>query len=681
MTQQTPIQELRKQILRHDRLYYTLDQPEISDAGYDQLMNELKEQEREQPHLITPDSPTQRVGAEVSANFPQVDHPVAMLSLGNAFGEDDFRAWHNRMAERVGHSNFPMNLELKIDGLAVRVLYENGALVLGATRGNGSTGEDVTHTVRTVRNLPLTLSGEPVPQRVEARGEVYMPRSAFQLVNQEREEQGEYTYANPRNAAAGALRQLHPETAARRRLLIWLYSAQTPAEGVDSHHESLYDLLELGLPINPVNRLVHTPEEVISFYRDMTQGRDGLDYEVDGVVVKMDLFAHQEMLGATNHEPRWAVAWKFPPQQARTRLVSVQISHGRFGRLTPVAVLEPVRVAGVTVTSASLHNQDDMRRKDIRVGDTVVIERAGDVIPQVTGPVDPDPARSTPVFEMPENCPACDTPTHSPEGEVGHWCINDMCPSRLPEQLRHFVSKKAMNIENVGDHWCSALIEKGLVRDPSDLYQLTERQLLSMDRMGARGAARILKNIDASRSRPLDRVVYSLGIFRLGREVSTLLAARYQSVLEISQLDEDELSAIDGIGPKIARSVVQGFKSERVRNTTEGLARGGVRMDQPPPANKQHRDQINGEEHMTTTPKGNPHFAGKTFVVTGKITDMTRVEAEALIVSAGGVTASSVTAKTNCLIVGEKPGSKLAKARKLGIDVVEEHEFFQLLNA
>ena len=434
-------EELRHRITRHDQLYYALQAPEISDRQYDELYQALQALEREHPECRDPDSPTQRVGGEVAAGFTQVEHPEPMLSLASASSEEEFMTWHRRMADWVRTSRFPMSAELKIDGIAVRLIYEGGRLRTGATRGDGQTGEDVTHTIRTVRNIPLVLAeleDHPVPANVEARGEIYMPRSAFDRVNQERAERGEYTYANPRNAAAGAVRQLDPKEAAGRGLMAWVYSRGQP--DTDSHLTSLEELKELGLPVNPANRLYCSAEEVISFYHRMLEQRDQLDYETDGIVVKMDLLPHQQMLGATGHEPRWATAWKFPSEQTTTKLMQIQISHGRFGRLTPVAVLEPVTVGGVTVQSASLHNEEDIHRKDIRAGDTVVIERAGDVIPQVSGPADPDRSRNTPVFFMPVDCPSCHHPVRTREDEIGHWCPNDECPSLLPEQLRHFVS-------------------------------------------------------------------------------------------------------------------------------------------------------------------------------------------------------------------------------------------------
>ena len=390
------------------------------------------------------------------------------------------------------------------------------------------------------------------------------------------------------------------------------------------------------------------------------------------MVAKIDRLEAQRLLGHTGHDPRWAVAWKFEAERATTRLLNIRTSHGRFGRLTPVAMLEPVQVGGVTVQSASLHNEEDVHRKDIRAGDDVIIQRAGDVIPQVTGPTDPDPDRETPVFKMPDQCPTCRTPVSSPEDEAGHWCLNDSCPSRLPEQLRHFVSKRAMDIEGLGDHWCDALIEAGMVQNPADVYQLTRKQLLQLDRMGEKLADRVLRNVEKSKEQPMDRVLYSLGIFRLGREVSGLLASRYPSMDQVALLSAGELAQIDGIGPKIAQSVVNGFQSDRVMETMAGMKEAGVGIQQHSPPRE---EQANTQE----SPKMNEDFANKTFVVTGKLTGMTREEAETAIRRQGGNAASSVTGKTDHLVVGDKPGSKLTKAQKMGVPIISEDEFFQLL--
>ncbi len=682
---QAAAEELRNEIRRHDRLYYNWQVPEITDSEYDSLMRQLRQLEEKHPECRDPGSPTQRVSGEAAAGFREVSHPTAMLSLGNAFDETEFAAWHQRMASHTGDPHPPVNAELKIDGLAVRLVYEQGRLVLGATRGDGQTGEDVTRNIRTVRNLPLILTppeGMILPDTLEVRGEIYMPKDTFLRVNREREERGEYQYANPRNAAAGAVRQLDPRLAAGRGLLAWVYSTTNNLTG--SQRLNLEVLRQIGFPVNPLGRPCRTAGEAADFHREMVQRRDQWDYEADGIVFKLDSLEQQQALGNTGREPRWAVAWKFPSQQAATRLLDIRISHGRFGRLTPVAVLEPVSVGGVTVQSASLHNEEDLRRKDIRIGDRVTVERAGDVIPQVTGPVDTDRERPLPVFAMPENCPGCGSPVESPEDEAGHRCPNESCPSRLPEQLKHFVSKRAMNIEGLGEHWCEALTERGLAANTADLYQLSREDLLKLPRMGGKLADRILRNIGASRQRPLDRVLYGLGIFRLGREVSGLLSQRCDSVDEVSKLSMEELSAIDGIGPKIAASIVDGFRTDRVKQTVAGMEQGGVRMGRDPapsgagPENIIKPEENNGMSSLFDNPD-TPKFDGPTFVVTGKLTGMTRDEAESAIRGRGGKTGSAVSRNTNYLVVGEKPGSKLKKAKELGVEILDEDAFFKMI--
>ena len=659
---------LREQIRRHDRLYYQEQSPEIGDAEYDTLMRRLREMEERFPECRDPNSPTMRVSGEPVDSFHQVRHPAPMLSLANAFSYEDFLAWSKRTRASAAAGRTPeTDAELKIDGLAFRAVYREGRLTLAATRGDGNTGEDVTHTVRTVRNLPLALSGE-FPDTLEVRGEVYMPKSAFAQLNRDREEQGLSCYANPRNAAAGAVRQLDPREAARRGLMAWVYASDLKAE---SHAGALAELGKMGLPVNPANRTCASPEDALAFHREIQEVRDELDYEVDGVVFKVDSLETQALLGETNREPRWAIAWKFQAERAATLLSEIRVSHGRFGRLTPVAVLEPVSLAGVTIRSASLHNEEDVRRKDIRQGDRVVIERAGDVIPRVLGPENQDPRRSTPVFRMPERCPSCGGAVETRDQEVGHWCPNDGCPALLPQQLRHFVSKRAMDIEGLGGHWCDALVESGMAANTGDLYRLTQEDLTAMERMGDRLARRILQNVERSKENPLDRVLYGLGIFRLGREVSGILAWRYRSVDEVRDAGREELAAMDGIGPKIAESVALGMRSPRVERTLELMREAGVRLER----------EEEGETQMADgTENGKGSLEGKTIVVTGKLDTMDRRDAEAMVREHGGKAGSSITKGTDYLVVGEKPGSKLAKAEQLGVPVLSELEFIAMLS-
>ena len=661
-------QELRRQVWRHDHLYYGLDAPEISDQGYDDLMRRLGEIEREHPAALDPESPTQRVGGAVASHLPEAIHGTPMLSLGNVNSADEFREWYERTLDRLAMHMLPMNAEPKIDGLAIRLIYNNGRFTQAVTRGNGVSGEDVTHNVRTIRGIPLELDvlrNEDPPELLEVRGEVYMPRTAFLEANEDREQQGEQPFANPRNAAAGTVRQLDPGLASRRGLRAWVYQNQSPA--TNSHRLSLRDLERMGLPVNPRSRLCWDPAEVWAFREEMLADREMLDYEIDGIVVKLDHFSLHEILGATSHEPRWAVAWKFPAGRAETLLREIRLSHGRFGRLTPVAVLDPVEVGGVTVQSASLHNLEDIRRKDIRPGARVIVERAGDVIPQVAGPARGAAANSgLDTFEMPRECPACQTPVETRRDEVGHWCPNGDCSALLPEQLLSLVGKDAMDIDGLGEHWCTELVRRGMLRNTADIYRLKREELLKLDRMGERLADRILGNIDASRQQPLERALYALGIHRLGRRVSKLLAANFAHVDEIVLLERDELAGLDGIGPVVADCVHTGLRLERVRRTLEIMKEVGVNL-------AGHPDRR--EDKMSTNGK----LAGKTIVVTGKLEGMTRIDAEDIIRAHGGKASSAVTRSTDYLVVGEKPGSKLNKARQFGVIVLEQNEFQELL--
>ena len=664
-------EELRRQIRYHDHRYHVLNAPQATDAQYDDLVRNLAALEKAHPELIEESSPTQRVGGEVAAGFPEVEHPEPMLSLGNAMHQGEFQEWYDRTARRLNRKDFPMLAEPKVDGLAIRLVYREGKLYRAITRGNGTSGEDVTHNVRTVRNLPLALNvlpGETVPETMEVRGEIYMPRSAFHDASREREEQGETPFANARNAAAGTIRQLVPELASRRGLRGWVYQFQDHRMG--SHEMSLRDLASLNLPVNPLNQLCWTPQEVLEYHGFIMDQRETLDYEIDGIVVKVDHKELQEIMGATSHEPRWAIAWKFPAGRETTMLREIRISHGRFGRLTPVAVLDPVELGGVVVQSASLHNLEDIRRKDIRPGTRVIIERAGDVIPQVIGPDGPRQNAEHPIFSMPTACPACGTPVETREGEVGHWCPNLDCPALLPEQLKSFVGKRAMEIDGLGEHWCQELVDRELVTNTGDLYFVSREEWLSLDRMGERLADRILGNIRDSKSRPLERVLYSLGIFRLGRTVSRKLTARYGHMDEISGLGREELEAIPGIGPEIAASVVRGFHSERVRRTLARLKEAGVNM--------QGKSKT-GEENGMAIPNTGNKLEGMTIVVTGKLEGMTRGDAESMIREFGGRPSSSVTKGTKYLVVGEKPGSKLTKANQLGVQVLTQEELMEML--
>ncbi len=664
-------EELRRELNYHNHRYYTLDSPVITDGQYDLLLRELQDIEAEYPELLTADSPTQRVGGEPSSAFVSVEHSRPMLSLGNAFNFDELAAWHKRISGLLDGADFDMVCELKIDGLAVNLTYENAVLVQGATRGNGTTGEDVTRNLRTIRTIPLSLAGA-VPPRLEVRGEVYLPVKEFQRLNREREERGEPLYANPRNTGAGTIRQLDPKVTAARNMQIWVYSLNS-TEGTDflkGHWEALEWLGNAGFRINPKNRLCHSLDEVQNYYQKWLGRRHDLPYETDGVVVKVSPLDMQERLGIVGREPRWAIAYKFPAERATTRLLRIGVNVGRTGSLNPYAVLEPVVVSGAKVKHASLHNEEDIRRKDIRVGDMVVIERAGDVIPQVVGPVADHRTGEEVEFRMPERCPECGTLVVKAEDDAMHRCPNLSCPAQFFELLKHFVSKGAADIDGLGERWCGILIEKGMVSDVAGLYCLEKDKLLELDRMGDKLATKIMSNIEASKNRPLPRMLFALGITHVGAEVAELLARNYLSVKELSQAPEEDLTAIDGIGPKIAASIAAWFQTPANQSVVEKLLDAGVRLEQ---------DAL--PVTAAASPSDDAPFGGLTFVVTGTLSALSRSAAEAQIKGLGGKVTSSVTKKTRYVVVGESPGAKAATAQKLGIPILDEAAFLNLLES
>ena len=662
--------ELRRELNYHNLRYYQMDDPVVSDGQYDALLRELQQIEAEHPELQTVDSPTLRVGGDPSPAFSEVQHSRPMLSLGNAFDFAELEAWHRRVTERLDGDSFDMVCELKIDGLAVSLIYENGVLVQGATRGNGTTGEDVTRNLRTIRTIPLSLKGF-VPVNLEVRGEVFLPIAEFGRLNEERAGRGEPLYANPRNTGAGTIRQLDPKVTAARNMQIWVYSLNS-TEGVeflDGHWEALEWLGSVGFRINPENRLCHTLEEVHDYYQSWLERRHDLPYEVDGVVVKVSPLSLQDQLGIVGREPRWAIAYKFPAEQAVTRLISIGINVGRTGSLNPYAVLRPVVVGGATVQHASLHNEEDIHRKDIRVGDTVIVERAGEVIPQVVGPVLAERTGDEQVFQMPERCPECDTPVVKNEDDAMHRCPNPSCPAQFFELLKHFVSKGAADIDGLGERWCGILIKQEMVQDVADLYRLEKARLLELDRMGDKLATRIMDNIEASKNRPLPRLLFALGITHVGSEVADLLSQNFIGVEELSKATEEDLTEIEGIGPKIAESIIAWFQEPENRRVIEKLRVSGVRLEQdalPAPA---------------IVASGAAPFAGLTFVVTGTLSAFSRSDAEGRIKGLGGKVTSSVTKKTGYVVVGESPGSKAAKAEQLGIPILDEADFVRLLES
>ena len=655
------VEQLRREINRHNHLYFVLDRPEASDADYDALMVELRGLEEQRPELVTLDSPTQRVGAPPAEGFGEVVHPLPMLSLANAFNDDELAAWRRRATNLLDGADFDVVCELKIDGLAVALTYENGVFVHGATRGDGYRGEDVTRNLRTIRSIPLSVPPE-APRRFEVRGEVYFPRSLFDKLNEERAVQGQPTYANPRNTAAGSLRQLDSRITAQRALDIFVYSLGYAEDGdtPDSQWETLAYLESLGFKVNLHRALCSSPEEVEAYYRHWLEEAQGLDYGADGVVVKIDRFDYQQSLGNVGREPRWAIAYKFPATQAFTRLLDIRVNVGRTGSLNPYAVLEPVNVGGATVKLATLHNEDDIRRKGLLIGDWVVVERAGEVIPQVVAPLEARRTGEERAFAMPTECPECHTPVVRPEGQAMTLCPNPACPAQLFELLKHFVSRGGMDIEGMGEKLCLSLLEAGLVKDIADVYSITAEDLLKLERMAEKSAANVMGAIEASKGRPLSRVIFALGILHVGSEMAETLAGHYRNLWRLSRATEAELVEIPGVGPKIAESVAAWFQDEANRQILRKLQWAGAPLKEDAP------------QEPTEQP-----LAGLQFVVTGRLESMTRPQAEALIKELGGSVGSSVSRKTSFLVAGEEAGSKLTQANKLGATVLTEADFLK----
>ncbi|MFQ5860508.1 MAG: NAD-dependent DNA ligase LigA [Dehalococcoidia bacterium] len=682
------IERLRAEINYHDYRYYVLDDPVMSDAEYDLLLRQLRELEGRYPELVTPDSPTQRVGAPPAEGFAEVQHRLPMFSLSNAFDQEEFRAWYRRVKGLLEGADFDMVCELKIDGLAVSLTYQEGRLVRGATRGDGHRGEDVTNNLRTVKSIPLTLL-KPGPRLLEVRGEVYMSKTAFHRLNEERLARGEPTYANPRNTAAGSVRQLDPSLTASRNLDIFVYGTGYTEDGTlpDTQWELLHQLRELGFRIHPHTRLCRTPEEVEDYYRSFLERHTELDYETDGVVVKVNPLGYWERLGVVGREPRWAVAYKWPAQQAITRLLDIGINVGRTGSLNPYAILEPVQVSGVTVKQATLHNEDDIARKDLHVEDWVVVERAGEVIPQVVRPVveqrpapEPQCATCGSFFhataqhpsdiqwegEMPSRCPVCGGAVVRPPGEAMSRCTNASCPAQIFERLRHYVQKGAMDIDGLGEQWCRILLEQGLAKDVADLYHLRKEDLVGLERMGEVLAAKILRNIEASKGRPLARLLFALGIFHVGSEVAELLANHFRSMDRLLEATEAELAELPGIGPKIAQSVLSFFQDPQNQQLIAKLRGAGVSMVQETAA-----------ELARDLP-----LSGQVFCFTGTLASVSRSQAEAKVKGLGGNASESVTRKTTYLVLGSDPGgTKMEQARKFDTRLLSEEEFLKLVES
>ncbi len=660
------IEELREVINHHNYRYYVLDSPEISDAEYDELMRELSQLEAKHPELVTPDSPTQRIGAPPVEAFGVVEHPWPLLSLANAFSYEELAAWHKRINNLLGGRQFDLVCEPKIDGLAVALTYDGGLLVTGATRGDGYRGEDITQNLKTVRSIPLSVPKES-PPRFEVRGEVYLPKAGFKKLNEERAKQGLPLFANPRNAAAGSVRQLDSSTTAKRPLDIFIYALGW-VEGKtmpDTHWEIMQYLKSLGFKINPDTALCHSISEVEKYYQRWAESREDSPYEADGTVAKVNSITLQQELGTVAHEPRWAIAYKFPAVQGVTRLIDIGINVGRTGSLNPYAILEPVRVGGAVISQAALHNEEDIHRKDIRIGDWVVVQRAGEVIPEIVGPVVSRRTGDEKIFHMPSHCPICGSEVIKPEDEAMHRCTNTACPSQALEKIKHFVSRGAMDIDGVGEKLCQNLFEAGLVKDGADLYQITREQLLDLERMADKSVANVLDSIDKSKDRPLARVIFALGILHVGEQYAELLAEHFQSIDKLAKSRQEELSTIHSIGPRIAESIVAFFRQEGNQQIIEKLKNAGVKL-------KREKSEESKPEELP--------LAGLEFVLTGKLDSFSRSEAEAKIKALGGKAGSDVTKKTSYVVVGTDPGSKLAKAEKLGTKMLTEAEFLALLD-
>jgi len=655
---------LREEIRRHEHLYYVENAPAISDQEYDRLERELRDLEARFPELVTPDSPTQRVGEKPSEEFPTFTHRVPMLSLDNTYSEDELREFEERIFRIAGPREMVYTAELKIDGLSMALHYEKGRLVRGVTRGDGVRGDDVTPNVRAIRAVPLVLQGEDAPEELEVRGEVYLPRSRFEAINREREEAEEEPFANPRNAAAGTMKSLDAKVAASRGLDIFLYAiAQVTGAEIKSQWEALERMRAWGLKTNPTSRLRRGLEQVLEFCHEWQEKRDTLEYQIDGVVVKVNDFALQQELGFTSKFPRWAIAYKYPARQAATVVRAIEVFVGRTGKLTPVAILDPVFLAGSTVSRATLHNEEEVARKDVRVGDTVLIEKGGDVIPKVVRVVEEKRPAGTSPWVPPDACPVCGTKAVKPEGEVDRRCPNASCPAQIEQRLRHFASRQAMDIEGLGDALVRQLVASGLVRDFADLYHLRERreELIALERMAEKSADNLLEQIERSKTRELRRLLFGLGIRFVGERAAMLLARHFRSLEKLAEASVEEIDALYEIGPAVAASVHDWFREPANRRLVERLREAGVRT-----------------EEEASSP-GSSAFRGMQFVLTGTLESMSRDEARAAIEARGGRVTSSVSKKTSVVVVGRDAGGKSDKAQELGVKTVDEKGFRELL--
>ena len=670
---QPDIERLRDDIRQHEYRYYVLDDPEISDAEFDQLMNRLKKLEADHPELITPDSPTQRVGGKPREGFVKVPHSVPMLSLDNAYSEEELRNWERRVHELSGRGNVEFVCELKLDGMSLALRYEGGKLVRGITRGDGSIGEDVTANVRTVRSVPLSISPEKlkqagIPPDFEVRGEMLMPIASFKKMNEDREKHGLSVFANPRNATAGTVRQLEPSITAQRRLDFFAYILIANGSGArtnavfDNQWLTLNALEAAGFKVNPRRALASNFEQVWKFIEEWEGKRETLPYEIDGVVVKVNQVAQQRQLGFTGKAPRWAIAYKYAARAGITQIEDILVQVGRTGKLTPVAALKPVPIGGTTVSRATLHNMDEIERLGVKIGDWVEVERGGDVIPKVTRVVDDKQhPRGDKSFHMPATCPVCGGNVARTEGEVDYRCVNQKCPAKLRETILHFASRGVMNIDGMGDALVTQLTERGLAKDVADIYKLTKANLLSLERMGDKSAENILREIENSKKLPLERVIFGLGIRFVGERTAQFLAEHFGEMDALMNASQEDLQQVEEVGPRIAKSIVEFFSEPRNRELVDELRRAELTM--------------RGKKRERGT-----KLAGKTFVLTGTLAHYTRDEAKKRIEDAGGKVTGSVSKKTDYVVAGADAGSKLDKAKELGVQVIDERELEQLVS-
>jgi DNA ligase (NAD+) len=651
-------EKLRRDILTHEKKYYVDNDPQISDGEFDKLVRELKDIEARFPELVTPESPTQRVGEKPVEGFASVTHRSPMLSIDNVYNEDELRDFEDRIRKLLPGQAVEYVAELKIDGLGISVIYRDGKFAQAVTRGDGVRGDDVTSNVKTLRSLPLVIGTR---QDLEARGEIYLPFESFRAINRDREEKGESLFANPRNAAAGSIRLLDPREVASRNLSAFLYYLFIDGREEPTQWGALQKLKRLGFKTNPHSRLCRTIDDVLAYFKEWADKRDSLDYDADGIVIKVNAAAQREILGFTAKSPRWAVSFKFPARQATTRVNDILIQVGRTGALTPVAVLEPVKLSGTTISRSTLHNEEELRRKDVRIGDHVLIERSGDVIPQVVSVMKERRTGRERALAWPSRCPVCGSAVFKPEGEVISRCVNPSCPAKVRESILHFAARRAMDIDGLGEALVDQLLEAGLVRAIPDLYGLTRERLVELQRMGLKSSDNLLEEIGKSKARDLGRLIFALGIRHVGERLAQVLAGRFKSLDALEEAAEEELTKVEDVGPKVAESIRFFFEQPENRELVRRLKEAGVTMTA--------WDRTGARRPLE----------GQTFMITGTLSAFTREEAQEKLESLGARIGASVTKKTTCLVAGESSGSKLDKAKKLGIAIIGEREFLKLV--